>query len=112
MAKKIGEILGLFEEIDSKEAHRSGKFMRIKVKMDMKDPLKRGTIVRFKEKTHRVFFKYERLPTFYFICGILGHQLKEYKAIVDIYEEGYEDLDEKDLSYGTWLRASPIPKVF
>lgn len=72
MAKKLREILETFEEMDSKEMHRNGKILRIKVKMDLKNPLKRGTVVRSKEKIHKVFLKYECLPTFYFICEILG----------------------------------------
>ncbi|XP_058749873.1 uncharacterized protein LOC131622870 [Vicia villosa] len=112
MAKKIGDILGSFEEMDMKDAHRNGKFLRIKVKMDLKKPLKRGTVVRYKEKSHRVFFKYERLPTFCFICGRVGHQMKDCEEMGDLGEEGYEDIDEQDLSYGIWLRASPLPKVY
>ncbi|XP_058765441.1 uncharacterized protein LOC131638928 [Vicia villosa] len=112
MARKVGQILGTFEEMDTKEGHRSGRFLRIKVKIDLNNPLKRGTVVRFKEKTHRVYFKYERLPTFCFVCGRIGHQMKDCDALGDLSEEGFEDLDEQELSYGLWLRASPLPKVF
>ncbi|XP_058748819.1 uncharacterized protein LOC131621797 [Vicia villosa] len=112
MARKLGQILGTFEEIDMKEGNRSGRFLRIRVTIDLNNPLKRGTVVRFKDKTHRVHFKYERLPTFCFICGRIGHQLKDCEALGDLSEEGFEDLDEQELSYGMWLRASPLPKVF
>ncbi|XP_058776541.1 uncharacterized protein LOC131650847 [Vicia villosa] len=111
MAKKLGGILGEFEEMDLKEAHRNGRFLRLKVKVDLKQPLKRGTVVRFKEKNLRVHFKYERLPTFCFICGHVGHQLKDCESVGELSEEGFEDLEEQDLSYGAWLRASPLPRT-
>lgn len=67
MARKIGSIIGKFEEMDLKKRtrmHKNGRFLQIKVTMDLKDPLKRGTLVKFKDKNIRVHFKYERLPTF------------------------------------------------
>ncbi|XP_058782089.1 uncharacterized protein LOC131656370 [Vicia villosa] len=111
MARKLGGILGDFEEMDLKEAHRNGRFLRLKVKVDLKKPLKRGTVIRFKEKNLRVYFKYERLPTFCFICGRVGHLMKDCEEIGDLSDESYEDLEEQDLSYGAWLRASPLPRV-
>lgn len=112
MEKNIGDILGGFEEIDMKDAHRNGKFLRIKVKMDLKNPLKTGAVVRYKEKSHRVFFKYERLPTFCFVCGRMGHQIKDNEAMEDLGEEGFKDINEQDLSHGICSRASPLPKVY
>ncbi|XP_058746072.1 uncharacterized protein LOC131618942 [Vicia villosa] len=111
MARKLGGILGSLEEVDQNDAHRNGRFLRIKVSIDLKQPLKRGTVVRFKEKNLRVFFKYERLPTFCFVCGKVGHQLKDCDSVGELSEEGFEELEEQELSYGTWLRASPLPKI-
>ncbi|XP_058748651.1 uncharacterized protein LOC131621633 [Vicia villosa] len=111
MARKLGGILGKFEEMDMKEAYRNGRFLRIKVTLDLKQPLKRGTVVRFKEKNLRVHFKYERLPTFCFVCGRLGHQLKDCESAGDLSDEGYDEIEETDLLYGQWLRASPLPRV-
>ncbi|XP_058732884.1 uncharacterized protein LOC131604465 [Vicia villosa] len=111
MAKKLGGILGDFEELDTKEAHRNGRFLRIKVNIDLRKPLKRGTMVRFKEKNLRVHFKYERLPTFCFVCGKLGHQIKDCDVVGDLSEEGFENIEEQDLAFGAWLRASPLPRI-
>ncbi|XP_058754368.1 uncharacterized protein LOC131627544 [Vicia villosa] len=111
MAKKIGGILGTFEEMDPREVCKNGRFLRIKVTLDLKAPLKRGTVVKFKEKILRVHFKYERLPSFCFVCGRIGHQMKDCEAVEDLSEEGFEELEEQDLSYGLWLRASPLPKM-
>lgn len=103
MARKLGGILRTFEEMDQKEARMNGRFLKIKVKMDLKQPLKRGTMVHFKEKNLQVHFKYERLPTFYFACVRIDNQLKDYEALGDLRKEGFEDLDEHDLSFGLWL---------
>ncbi|XP_058774352.1 uncharacterized protein LOC131648628 [Vicia villosa] len=111
MARKIGGIIGSFEEMDQKEAHRNRRFLRIKVTMDLQLPLKRGTVVKFKDKSLRVHFKYERLPSFCFVCGRIRHQLKDYEELGDLSEDGFEDIEEQDLSFGLWLRASPLPKV-
>lgn len=59
-----------------KEANINGRILQIKVTLDLKMPLKRGNVVRFKVKNLRVHFKYERLPTFCYVSGRLGHQLK------------------------------------
>ncbi|XP_058746709.1 uncharacterized protein LOC131619652 [Vicia villosa] len=111
MARKIGNILGNYEEMDAREVCRNGRFLRIKVTLDLKGPLKRGTLVKVKDKNLRVHFKYERLPTFCFVCGRLGHQMKDCESLDDLTEEGFEELEEQDLSYGQWLRASPLPKM-
>lgn len=103
MEKKLGGILGMFGELDRKEAHRNGCFLRIRVTIDLRKPLKRGTMVRFKEKNLRVHFKYEHLQTFSFLCGKLGHQIKYCKEVCDIIEEGFEDIEEKDLTFEAWL---------
>ncbi|XP_058727315.1 uncharacterized protein LOC131598755 [Vicia villosa] len=76
MARKIGSVLGEFEEMDTREVCRNG-----------------------------------RLPTFCFVCGRLGHQMKDCESLEDLSEEGFEEIEEQDLNYGQWLRASPLPKV-
>lgn len=111
MAKKLGSILGTFEELDQRDAHRNGRFFQTKVTMNLKKPLKRGTVVRYKDKNLRVHFKYERLLTFCFVCGRIGHQMKDCETIGDLSEEGFEELDKQDLSFGACLRASPLPGI-
>ncbi|CAI8612199.1 unnamed protein product [Vicia faba] len=40
----------------------------------------------------------------------LGHQLKDCEVVGDLSEEGFEDLEEQDISFRFWLRASPLPR--
>jgi hypothetical protein len=111
MAKKLGNIIGQYEETDPNDRNRTGRFLRLKVSIDLRKPLKRGTVIKYQDKSLKVFFKYERLPTFCFVCGRIGHQLKECEEAGDLEEAGYEELEEKELGFGPWLRASPLPKT-
>ncbi|KAJ9189518.1 hypothetical protein P3X46_000801 [Hevea brasiliensis] len=61
MAKHIGDYVGR-------------KYMRIRVKIDVRKPLKRWKKLQKPDGSQMVFhFKYERLPIFCFLCGRLGH---------------------------------------
>lgn len=59
-----------------------GPFLCIQVDIDILKPLMRGKIVHIEDVEEGwVFFKYERLPTFCYHCGILGHQDHECQKI-------------------------------
>ncbi|KAI5439210.1 hypothetical protein KIW84_024843 [Lathyrus oleraceus] len=55
-------------------------------------------IVKFKEDNLRVHFKFERLPIFCFVCGQIGHQLKDCEALEELNDEGFEEIEEHELS--------------
>lgn len=46
-------------------------------------------------------FKYEDVPTFYFICGLMGHNEKFYHKIFDT------PLEKKEKPYVIWMKAEP-----
>ncbi|KAL5857646.1 hypothetical protein ACOSQ3_005104 [Xanthoceras sorbifolium] len=83
-----------------------GKFLHIKILVDVRKPLRRcvridldgsGTI-------STMLLKYERLPEFCFQCGILGHATRE---CLDLNHEIMGG--SQKFEYGTWLRAtSPV----
>ncbi|XP_019155276.1 PREDICTED: uncharacterized protein LOC109152160 [Ipomoea nil] len=74
-AQTIGAFLGSYKKTNSTQMDGTWRaFIRIQVGIDITRPLRR----RMKVKPPRseatwVDFKYERLPTFCFICGIIGH---------------------------------------
>lgn len=78
IAKAIGSYLGEFIQADSRNFDGLWKsFMRIRVSLDITKPLKRK--MKIKKADGDWFwadFKYERLPTFCFICRIIGHAEK------------------------------------
>ena len=84
-----------------------GPFLRIWVDIDITKPLMRGIIIQIEgaEKCW-VFFKYERLPTFCYRCGILGHQDRECCKV----HRGSLSIDEDELQFGPWMRAI-APKI-
>ena len=57
-----------------------------------------GNIVNSNGDKFWVTFKYERLPNFCFLCGILGHDEK--------HCSGFQGKAEGHRQYGDWLRAS------
>lgn len=111
MARRLGDTMGNFEEMDQREATRTGRSLRVKVSLDLRKPLKRGTVVRYQGKSLRVFFKCERLPIFCFACGRIGHQIKDCEENGGEDDEGYDSIEEKEHPFGSWLRASPLPKM-
>ena len=69
--------------------------------MDITKPLKRFQMIRVKgDNTVKVSFKYERLPQFCFLCGLMNHTDKDCSYVVD-EDEGIE------YGWGLDLRTSP-----
>lgn len=110
MAKKLGDIVGEFIETYHKEYNMMGRFLRIKVKVDLQNPLKRGIVMKYQEKRLEIFYNYERLLTFCFVCGKIGYKLEYYMEIGEGGSEGYEEIVDQNLSFGPWLHASPLPR--
>ncbi|KAL8556060.1 hypothetical protein ACS0TY_003750 [Phlomoides rotata] len=102
----IGDVL----EIDSAFMDGVARSIRIKVRVDYRRPLRRGILLELKENNQVwVDFKYERLPYFCYLCGILGHMRRE----CDLTEGATEldELPEEKLPFREWLRASPMKKA-
>ncbi|XP_059452415.1 uncharacterized protein LOC132183040 [Corylus avellana] len=94
----IGASLG---EVEAVEANGDGigwgKYLHIKVSIDLQKPLERGRALKFRGKSTWVSFKYEKLPKFCFECGRICHGDGGCTAELD---DGV-----RDKPYGTWLRA-------
>lgn len=101
LLENVGNYVGTFVKADSQNIHGGWKvFYRIRVIMDVDKPIKR----RMKLKREGgvwswINFKYERLSTFCFVCGLLGHSDRDCGIV-------YANPDKTiERSYGTWLRA-------
>lgn len=73
--------------------------MRIRVTMDIRKSLKIRMKIKEGEDWCWENFKYEKLPTFCFFCGIIGHSNKLRGKFFDYHDKKVE------MFFGTWLRA-------
>ncbi|KAL5804505.1 hypothetical protein ACOSQ3_031305 [Xanthoceras sorbifolium] len=109
VARLIAEELGTIVDfpIDSKDLW--GKFLRIKVSIDITKPLKRGIKMRLAnfDSMITVLIKYERLPDFCYGCGLIGHSVRECHSS-EVRKSIMEGVEPK---FGMWLRASPLDQM-
>lgn len=74
--KTLGDALGEFIEADPENfTMKWREYWRIRVRLDLSKPIKESMTLK-KEKTKEamgISFTYERIPTFCFLCGIIGH---------------------------------------
>ena len=105
VGRDLGNRLGKYIEIDKRSwLSEQAKFMRIRVDLPIDRPLRRGAnIVNLEGEKFWVTFMYERLPTFCFLCGILGHDEK--------HCSGKSSTSEAHKQYGDWLRANGGSKL-
>ncbi|XP_031104042.1 uncharacterized protein LOC116007477 isoform X3 [Ipomoea triloba] len=103
----IGGYVGTFISEDPNNfGHSRRSFYRIRVEMDVNVPLKRRMKLFRKDGSFQwLIFKYERLTTFCFCCGLLGHSDKFcHKA----YEEG---LSPREYLYDATMRVGARRQV-
>ncbi|KAL8135008.1 hypothetical protein AgCh_009873 [Apium graveolens] len=78
------------------------EYMRVKIKLDVRKPLKKRKKIKRKNGTEFVVScKYERLGDFCFVCGHVTHTERFCRQNLD--NRGEESLKE----WGGWLRGLP-----
>ena len=97
--------MGKVEKVDVGDKGFSlGCYLRIRVTLDISQPLSRGRIVRIGSSNSRwVEFKYERLPVFCYLCGKMDHDEKE---CID-WLRSVGSINAEDKQNGPWLHAIP-----
>ena len=100
VGRDLGSSSGKYIETDKRSwMSEQAKFMRVRVDLPINRPLRRGgNIVNPEGEKFWVSFKYERLPTFCFLCGILRHDER--------HCSGNPNNFEAHRQYGDWLRAN------
>lgn len=78
VVKRIGSKLGDIMEIDPNNfTGVSKEYLRLRVMLDITKPLKDHVVLKIRNggavQHHKVILKFERLPTFCFRCGLIGH---------------------------------------
>lgn len=86
VAKAMANFIGVFVEYD-KNNNTSfwWQYMRLRVKIDVRMPLKKQT--KLKNKGCTINFRYEKLSMFYSVCGLLGHSEHIYEVRVAMEED-------------------------
>ncbi|XP_019176863.1 PREDICTED: uncharacterized protein LOC109172169 [Ipomoea nil] len=100
---KIGEYVGTFiapDPLNFGGAWRS--FFRIRVRLNVLSPLKRRMkLLRRDGSSQWITFRYERLGTFCYCCGLLGHSDKFCKTAYEL------NILPDAFPFGAWMRAGP-----
>lgn len=101
VGKQIGNFIGTFLEYDvTNNAGFWRQYMRVRVAVDVRYPLKRCKKIRKPGGDWFIAqFKYERLGSFCFVCGRLGHT----ERFCEILFQSSDD--NKKREWGVWLRA-------
>ena len=105
-AEKIGKILGDLEKIDDPTwLNGVGRsFLRMRIAVEIEKPLVAGFWV-LREDKRRVWVevKYEKVVDFCFVCGKMGHVMKNCERGILEMEKG-----EGRRRYGLWMKAAPL----
>lgn len=77
--QSIGNYVGCFIKLDPNNIFGAWRpYVRVRDRMEINKPLKRRMIIKKDgEEWSWVNFKYERLSTFCFFCGLLGHSERD-----------------------------------
>lgn len=107
---QIGQRLGKVLEMDDNTTTGIASSVRMKILLDLNNPLKRGVKIRIgTAEPCWIPVTYERLPSFCYWCGRLGHTYKD----CDHYHERANtdnEITENNMPYGEWLKASPMKR--
>lgn len=96
LARSLGQCMEIEEDFLNINPYR-----RIRVLVDISKPLKRFQLIRVKgNNTVKVTLKYERLPHFCFLCGLMSHTEKDCTVVS-------EEDRETGQGWGMDIRASP-----
>ncbi|TXG47986.1 hypothetical protein EZV62_027280 [Acer yangbiense] len=103
MGEFIGQLIGNLKDIDvGSTGEYFGKYMRLKMEVDVSKPLKRFLRLELeKGKESILLLRYEKLPEYCFHCGIVGHSYQKCGQRRDV------DIGvTKEFEFGAWMRAS------
>lgn len=105
---RLGKRLGQVQEIRTdEEGIGLGSCLLIRAVLDTRKPLKRRLKISVEEENDIwVDLKYERLPTFCYCCGVIGHTDNKCPIAIRLKNESRANI----LQYGSWLKAPPRQK--
>ncbi|KAK2419791.1 hypothetical protein QL285_030612 [Trifolium repens] len=99
MGISIGELLGNVEAAETYEYPGKKLIIKIKVAINVHKPINPGILIgNAKDGTHWIDFRYENLPLFCFICGLVGH--------AENLCQNKDMAIESETPLGPWLRSN------
>lgn len=82
--KSVGTYIGKYEKSDPTNFDGTWKsYVRIRVILDIQKPLRRRMKIKRGGVWSWLNFKYERMGTFCFVCGIIGHTERDCSIVYD-----------------------------
>ncbi|XP_041011352.1 uncharacterized protein At4g02000-like [Juglans microcarpa x Juglans regia] len=102
---QIGSTVGKVEEVDVQDdGYGWGSYLRVRVYMNLTQPLARDRTLEVKGESVWVPFSYEKMPRICFSCGCIVHWTNGCCSVL-------EDSENKEVQYGAWLRATQFQRV-
>ena len=102
VAEEICSSVGEVCHLETHPTEEGGSFVRVRVRVDVTQPLCRGRVVNLEEGDSTwVSFKYERLPIICYWCGRLDHDEKDCSLRI----ESKGSLKPPDKQFGPFMRA-------
>ncbi|MBA0849129.1 hypothetical protein Goshw_011811, partial [Gossypium schwendimanii] len=88
LAKNLGNVLGSFLDYDTEvNRNRLNSYMRIRVRLDIRQPLLRWKKIRKQGKgCLDASFNHERIPTICYLCDLIGYSESNCRKLIDIGE--------------------------
>uniref|UniRef100_A0A803Q8S4 Zinc knuckle CX2CX4HX4C domain-containing protein n=1 Tax=Cannabis sativa TaxID=3483 RepID=A0A803Q8S4_CANSA len=113
LAQKLGEVLGRFIEVDTASLKETwGPYLRVRIEMDVTQPLPRGTGFHFHGMAAPVWleFRFENLPDFCHYCGRLSHIVNHcHEFLAKCDSSSAPPLLHYDQSLGAKIRITSNP---
>jgi len=74
VGQKIGASVGMVDEVDILDDEVGwGEYLRVRIVLDLTKRLARGRMLHLENKSFWIPFKYEKIPKFYYNCGVIKH---------------------------------------
>lgn len=109
--RQIGQRFGEVLELDKTTIGGLSRSVRMKIRLNLNNALKRGTKIRVGTSGPCwIPITYERISSFCYWCGKLGHTHKDCESF---YERPNADVEvtEENMSFGAWMKVSPLKKM-
>lgn len=108
---QIGTRFGEVLEVDETTTTGVARSVRMKILLNLSNSLKRGTKIKMGiAEPVWIPVTYERLPSFCYWCGKLGHTFKDCEGYYERSGADNED-GENTMPFGEWLKASPMKRI-